>query len=176
MKKFCIALAMIACLFVSQHSVSAQVKGNVLYCIMIGQEPESYNSAHIWFDANGTFITDDLTPLTGVWYDNRGSRVWIYDDAPHSFYAGKKTMGYMRNDDTAWGGLPGLWYTKGTKKSNCEFAWMPTASFQASEGGLLQIHQNKNTLISEHITPRLDFFYPTLHNTKANGYYTKTIQ
>jgi len=137
MKKFCIALAMIALLVCFTTSpVSAQVKGKcaVLYYDWSGAG-ESYNSAHIWFDANGTFITDDLTPLTGVWYDNRGSRVWISDDAPHSFYAGKKTMGYMRNDDTAWGGLPGLWYTKGTKKSNCEFAWMPTASFQASEGG-----------------------------------------
>jgi hypothetical protein len=135
MKKVFIAFAMLAMLVCFTTSpASAQMKGKcaVLYYDWSGVGAE-YNSVYIWFDANGTFITDET--FTGVWYDNKGSRVFIYDDAPHAFYAGKKTMGYMRTDETVWGGLPGMWYTKGTKKSNCEFALMPTASFEASEGG-----------------------------------------
>jgi|GEM_PF-4142310 len=137
MKKVFIAFAMLAMLVCFTTSpASAQMKGKcaVLYYDWSGVGAE-FNSVYIWFDANGTFISNDIIPHTGVWYDNKGSKVWIFDDAPHSFYAGKKTMGYMRNDNTVWGELPGLWYTKGTKKSNCEFALMPTVSFQESDGG-----------------------------------------
>ena len=137
MKKIFIAFAILAILVCFTTSpASAQAKGKCveLYYDWSGVG-EEYNSVYIWFDANGTFISNDIIPHTGVWYDTQGSRVWIFDDAPHSFYAGKKTMGYMRNDNTVWGELPGLWYTKGTKKSNCEFALMPTVSFQESDGG-----------------------------------------
>lgn len=135
MKKLCIALALIA-LFVhfTTAPASAQMKGK---CVQVYFDwsgiGEVYNSAYVWFDANGTFI--DNYSETGVWYDNKGTRVLIFDDYPHAFYAGKKTMGFMRNDETVWGGLPGLWYTKGTKKSNCEFVLTGTKSFQAPKGG-----------------------------------------
>jgi len=62
-----------------------------------------------------------------------GARVFIYDDAPHSFYAGKKTRGYMRNDDTIWGGLPGVWYSKGFKKTLCSFAFITTAAAETGQ-------------------------------------------
>lgn len=136
MKKFCIAFAMIALFFCFTISpASAQTNGKCAELFYDWSGTGNYNSAYIWFDANGTFNTIEALPQTGVWYDNSGSRVWIYDDAPHAFYAGKKTRGYMRNDSTVWGGLPGLWYTKGTKKTNCGITRMSSASFQSSEGG-----------------------------------------
>lgn len=136
MKKVFIGFAMIALLLCfTTTPASAQAKGKCAELNYDWSGVGNYSSANIWFDANGTFITNDLIPQTGVWYDNKGARVWIYDQTPHAFYAGKKTMGYMRNDDTVWGGLPGVWYTKGTKKDNCDFALMPATSRQASEGG-----------------------------------------
>lgn len=125
MKKVFIGFAMVALLLCfTTAPASAQAKGKCAELYYDWSGTGAYNSAYIWFDVNGTFTTSEL--FTGVWYDNSGSRVWIYDSAPHAFYAGKKTKGFMRHDTTVWGGLPALWYTKGTKKTNCDFIYAAT--------------------------------------------------
>lgn len=116
----CALVSMLLCFITSPASAQAKGKCVEMFFDWSGTYT-GYGSTTIWFDNNGTF--QSIAGYTGVWYDNSGARVWIYDDAPHTFYAGKKTMGFMRNDATVWGGLPGVWYTKGTKKSNCDFIY-----------------------------------------------------
>lgn len=122
MKKIFIGFAMIALLICFTTSqASAQAKGKCVELYYDWQGDGTYNGPEItWFDANGTFTS---AVNSGVWYENKGAKVWIYNDGPHSFYAGKKNSGYMRADGT-WsvGVLPGMWYIKGTKKTNCNFA------------------------------------------------------
>ena len=134
MKKFCIAFAMIALLLCFTVSpASAQAKGKCAGIYVDWSGVGNYiGPYYFWFDANGTFVNEFTT--RGVWYDDRGARVFIFDKAPHAFYAGKKTIGYMRTDDTVWGGLPGVWYSKGVKKTLCSFAFTTTAAAAAETG------------------------------------------
>lgn len=134
MKKVLIGFAMIALLLCfTTAPASAQAKGKCVELYYDWTGTGSYDGPEItWFDANGTFIS---LANSGLWYENKGAKVWIYNDAPHSFYAGKKNSGYMRADGT-WsvGELPGMWYIKGTKKTNCNFVITTSAPEGQGQG------------------------------------------
>jgi hypothetical protein len=121
MKKILIGFAMIALLLCFTTSpASAQAKGKCVGVYLDWTGVGNYEGPyHFWFDADGTFTNEFSS--SGVWYESKGAKVWIFNASPHAFYSGKKTSGYMRTDATVWGGLPGIWYSKGAKKTECNF-------------------------------------------------------
>lgn len=126
MKKFCIAFAMIAlllCFTVSPASAQAKGKCYVWYQDWTGTGEAYEGPAYLWMDSNGTFVNSFYE--TGIWYNYKGARVLVFDPGDN-LWAGKKNAGFMYLEGISTPGAPyGVWYNKGTKKSNCDFG-MPT--------------------------------------------------
>jgi len=122
MKKVCIAFAMIAlflCFAVSPASAQAKGKCYQWYWDWTGVGEAFEGPAYMWLDGNGTFVNSFAE--TGIWYDNSGARVLVFDSGDN-LWAGKKNRGFMYSAAVSTPEAPyGIWYNKGTKKSNCDF-------------------------------------------------------
>lgn len=85
-----------------------------------------------WVDNSGTFL--NAYGETGYWYDYKGSRTFIMDPLNNyaGIWSGKKTAGslWYYDGSKTYGTTPGIWYMKGTKKTDCSFALSGAQSFQ----------------------------------------------
>jgi hypothetical protein len=114
-------IVLLLCVAVTPTLAQSNGKCTIWYWDWTGSGSSFTGPAYLWLDSNGTFINDFSE--TGTWNEFDGSRYLIFDDAPYSFWSGKKTRGFMYDTDgtTTPGTLPGLWYSKGTNKKNCDW-------------------------------------------------------
>lgn len=125
-------VALLICVAVSPSV--AQSKGKCVEMYWDWTGTGNYQGpTYMWIDSNGTFL-DSGGSQPGKWYEDKGARFYMYDLNPYSIASGKKYSGFMNHpDSSSVGVIPGLWYMKGTKKTNCDFA--TTVSSQTVEGG-----------------------------------------
>ena len=136
MKKIFIGFALVSLLLCfTTIPASAASKGKCVEMYWDWSGTGSFSSpCYVWIDNDGTFF-DSCGSQPGKWYEDKGARFYIYDLAPYSIASGKKYSGFLNHPDSSSVGVkPGLWYMKGTKKTNCDFA--TTVSSQVLEGGL----------------------------------------
>jgi hypothetical protein len=136
MKKILIGFALVSLLFCfTTIPASAASTGKCVEMYWDWSGTGNFDGpCYVLIDNNGTFF-DSCGSQPGKWYENKGARFYIYDEAPNSIASGKKYSGFLNHPDiSSVGVIPGLWYMKGTKKTNCDFA--TTVSSQTLQRGL----------------------------------------